>query len=769
MAGADAACLPARAGTILGVARSAPPSFRLSRAEPWLQLSVPALLGIFLVTLGVCAYFQIKQGRRDAVAEAVVEIDVIATLAALAAPEAAADDRASPQLRLAALVRSLPPGALPPQRRLMIADAGGEVLAIYPPAAARPRSLNAVLGDAQPLTIFADRAGVMRVTLPDGKDAFATVRNLAGASGQVAVVHPVDDLLADWRTRVLGQAMLLAAASFVILGLGGAYSLQASRARSADAVCDKVQRRIDSALSRGRCGLWDWDIARGRIYWSDSMYELLGYARRDEFLSFGEVNALVHPADGDLYSLADRLAASKASAIDHDFRVRSAAGAWVWLRARAELMQDSDDAGQHLVGISVDITDQRALAEQTAKADARLRDAIDAISEAFVLWDADNRLVLCNSKFQRLHELSPEFVVPGTPYAEVMKDSLPPVGPDLVENAGEQVGARTYGAQLVDGRWLQVTERRTKDGGYVSVGTDITTLKRHEEKLVESERQLKLNVTDLKKSRQTLELQAQQLADLAERYLEQKAQAESANRAKSEFLANMSHELRTPLNAILGFAEVMQSGMFGALGCEKYTEYCRDIRASGQYLLTVIDDILDMSRIEAGRVRLAKTPVPVERVIDNALKLVAERARAKELQLTVDNLPNATLPADERALQQILVNLLDNAVKFTPQGGRVSIRTRAAGDAINIFVEDGGIGIPKDALGKLGRPFEQVETELSRSHKGSGLGLAIARSLSELHGGGLRIRSQPGLGTVVMVHLPRLPASAPPEHGDTVH
>jgi two-component system, cell cycle sensor histidine kinase PleC len=710
MAGADAACVPARAGTILGVTRSAPPILHLKRAEPWLRLSVPTLLGVFLVTLGACAYFQIKQSRRDALVEAIAEVDVISTLAAVTA--GAMSEGATAEARLATLARSLPPSALRNDRALLIANTAGEVLASHPTSGLRPRTLIDLLGEAQPLTAFADRAGVMRIKLADDRDAFATVRNLPGSLGQIAVVHPIESLLADWRGRMTGQVSLLAAAVLVILGLGGAYWLQASRAREADEVCEKVKRRIDSALSRGRCGLWDWDIARGRIYWSDSMYELLGYERKNEFLSFGEVNALVHPDDGDLYSLADRLASSRASVIDHDFRIRGAGGNWIWLRARAELMKDSGDAGQHLVGISVDITDQRTLAEQTARADARLRDAIDAISEAFVLWDADNRLVLCNSKFQRLHDLSPDLVVPGLEYADMMAGSRqPPARRRLVGDEPGKVGARTFEAQLADGRWLQINERRTKDGGYVSVGTDITTLKLHEKKLVESERQLTRNVADLKKSRQILETQTQQLADLAERYLEQKAQAESANRAKSEFLANMSHELRTPLNAILGFAEIMQSGMFGALGSDKYAEYCRDIRASGHYLLSVINDILDMSRIEAGRVRLAKRQISVDKAVHKALKLVRERARSKDLQFTVDTLPNATVPADERALQQILVNLLDNAVKFTPEGGRVAIRTRSAGDAINIYVEDAGIGIPKEALGKLGRPFEQVETE----------------------------------------------------------
>jgi two-component system cell cycle sensor histidine kinase PleC len=217
----------------------------------------------------------------------------------------------------------------------------------------------------------------------------------------------------------------------------------------------------------------------------------------------------------------------------------------------------------------------------------------------------------------------------------------------------------------------------------------------------------------------------------------------------------MSHELRTPLNAIIGFAEVMESGIFGALGSGKYEEYCRDIRSSGEYLLSVINDILDMSRIEAGRVSLVKRPVEVNGSIHRAMRLVSEQIRSKSLAVTVDVTPeDITVPADERAIHQILVNLLQNATKFTQEGGCITVRTRQAGQSINIYVEDNGIGIPEHALQKLGRPFEQVETEFSKSYKGSGLGLAIARSLAELHGGSLRIKSQEGVGTIVLVHLP---------------
>ncbi|WP_343232387.1 sensor histidine kinase [Microvirga terricola] len=730
---------------------------RLEQYEPFLKLAVPALLALFLVTLAATAWVQVRETRKDTLIDAVGDIDVIASLsAAKLGNHPAPADKAAAASRLSELAKTMPPSALTRNRTLHLVDHNGAIIASYPATATAPHALAELLGDAQPLALFADRAGVMTIKLASGDEGIATVRSLPTSLGQIAIVQPIPRLLEGWWSRTIGHVSLLGGTILVLLGLGIAYVMQANRAQAADEVCEKVRDRIDSALNRGRCGLWDWDIGRGRIYWSDSMYELLGYERQDEFLSFGEVNTMIHPDDQDLYTLAEQLASASTSLVDYEFRIRSSSGDWVWLRARAELMNDPDDAASHLVGIAVDVTEQRRLEEKTEKADARLHDAIEAISEAFVLWDANNRLVLCNSKFQKLHELPADAQLQGMTYAEVMAQGRPPeVQHQFVRAQNQDVGARTFEARLQDGRWLQINERRTKDGGYVSVGTDITALKRHEHRLVESEKELIATVLDLKQSRQKLEAQTHQLADLAERYLDQKAQAESANRAKSEFLANMSHELRTPLNAIIGFAEVMQSGIFGSLGSDKYEEYCTDIRTSGEYLLSVINDILDMSRIEAGRTSLKKQAVEVNASVHKALKLVSEQIKGKNLSVSVDVIPeDIVVTADERAIHQILVNLLQNATKFTSDGGCITVRTRQAGNAINIYVEDNGIGIPAQALHKLGRPFEQVETEFSKSYKGSGLGLAIARSLTELHGGTLRIKSQEGVGTIVLVHLP---------------
>jgi two-component system cell cycle sensor histidine kinase PleC len=535
---------------------------------------------------------------------------------------------------------------------------------------------------------------------------------------------------------------------FVVLILGFAFHWQATRAREADLIYETVRSRIDTALNRGRCGLWDWDLARGRIFWSQSMFDILGLENKNDLLSFGDVNALVHPDDIRLYDLAVELSDATATTIDHAFRMRHANGHWIWLRTRCELVRQANEPGLHLIGIAVDITEQKSLVEKTVAADMRLRDAIETIPEAFVLWDADNRLVLCNSNFQDLHRLPDEAITVGASYESVVAAGRKPVVRNKIINTIP--GARTFEAQLEDGRWLHISEKRTKDGGYVSVGTDITALKTHEEKLIDSEKRLMATIADLRASQQ-------RSAELTEKYAEEKTRAEEANQAKSKFLANMSHELRTPLNAIIGFSEIMESGMFGPLGAEKYHEYCGDIRGSGQYLLEVINDILDMSKIEAGRLRLDFDDVRLDTLLNDAMRVVAARAEDKALQVKARISPHLRLRADRRALKQVVLNLLSNAIKFTPNGGRILVRGRVTNQCIVLSIADTGIGIARDALARLGRPFEQVESQLTKIHQGSGLGLAISKSLVELHGGHMRIRSTLGKGTVVMVRLPLEP------------
>ncbi|MFY9598786.1 MAG: ATP-binding protein [Pseudolabrys sp.] len=754
MARAGVASASAHPDSIKGLAQSvAKPAYRrLLNAEPLLRRAVPVLIIAFLATICVGALVQVLDHRRQTLTNDALSLEAVADLAAerLQKPlKQPADAVGQPQLVLS---RVLPSWAMAAGRRFLLTNADGVVTAATPANDATiGRRLIDLLGPTQPLTTFGAGAGVMEIILPDNTRALATVRMLDNPFGQLAVVQSREAALASWRSLTTLTVTLSATTGFVVLILGFAFHWQATRAREADLIYETVRSRIDTALNRGRCGLWDWDLARGRIFWSQSMFEILGLDTKGDLLAFGDVNALVHPDDVRLYELAAELADATATTIDHAFRMRHAAGHWVWLRARCELVRQAGEPGLHLIGIAVDITEQKSLVEKTVAADMRLRDAIETIPEAFVLWDADNRLVLCNSNFQELHHLPDEAITVGASYESVVAAGAKPVVRNKVVTGGPSVpGARTFEAQLEDGRWLHISERRTKDGGYVSVGTDITALKTHEEKLVDSEKRLMATVADLRASQQ-------RSAELAEKYAEEKTRAEEANQAKSKFLANMSHELRTPLNAIIGFSEIMESGMFGPLGAEKYHEYCNDIRGSGQYLLEVINDILDMSKIEAGRIRLDFEDLSIDTLLNEAMRVVAARAQNKQLQLSARISPELRLRADRRALKQIALNLLSNAVKFTPVGGRVTVRGRATDHCITLAIADTGIGIAKDALTRLGRPFEQVESQLTKSHQGSGLGLAISKSLVELHGGRMRIRSTLGRGTLVVVRLPLEP------------
>jgi len=398
---------------------------------------------------------------------------------------------------------------------------------------------------------------------------------------------------------------------------------------------------------------------------------------------------------------------------------------------------------------------QKKIEYDNKQKDIRLHDAIENLPQAFVLWDENYKLVMCNSKYQQLHQLDKAVIKPGMDYSDLMNNaSTPKISNQLVRTLDDENTTRTLEAQLEDGRWLQINERHTKDGGFVSVGTDITSIKLHENKLIESEKRLMATVSDLRKSQRNLEIQKQKKAEMAEKYSIERNRAEAANKTKSEFLANISHELRTPLNAIIGFSEVMNENLFGPLGSEKYQEYARDIHESGSYLLGMINDVLDMSKIEAGRIELSHEVFNLDEMIEETLRIVSHQSKERNLTIKDTVSPKIELEADRRAIKQILINLLSNAVKFSNDGGQIHIRARRCGACVTITLEDNGIGISKQDLKKLGKPFEQVQNQFTKSHKGSGLGLAISRSLTELHGGAMRIRSVENNGTIISIRLP---------------
>ena len=234
------------------------------------------------------------------------------------------------------------------------------------------------------------------------------------------------------------------------------------------------------------------------------------------------------------------------------------------------------------------------------------------------------------------------------------------------------------------------------------------------------------------------------------------SKARDANNAKSRFLAAMSHELRTPLNSIIGFAELIRDEVAGPNGEPSHIEYSRDILSSGQHLLSMINDILDLSKIEAKKFKINRTPVHLRSLVQSVVRSVMPLARQATLTVRVDcEIDMPVVWADERAIKQMIANLLSNSVKFTPPGGRITVSVRQISPIeVGIVVTDTGIGIPPDQIDRLLQPFEQIEERIELARKGTGLGLPLVNGLAKLHRGRLDINSEPGQGTMVTVTLP---------------
>ena len=539
------------------------------------------------------------------------------------------------------------------------------------------------------------------------------------------------------------QLFWLAAPLLAVLAFGALLLIESRRMERAYAAFDESERRFRRAVEAARCGIWEWDLATDTIFMSDATASLFSW--RGGVVEGQQVLERVWPGHRD--GLRDALrAAALYGGFDVSFRVPSLTGGRpVWIDARGEAFGESPQGGfARIIGVALDVTEERLAQARAQAAETRLRDAIDSVSEAFVLWDRYDRLVLCNQNYCAFFQLDVRLLKPGVRREEVERAARSAVRAEM-RVPGESKDVRE--AELVDGRWLQVSERRTAEGGVVVTAADITALKVQEQARRLNEEALRNAVANLERSQA-------ELSELARKYAAEKVRAEAANQAKSEFLANMSHELRTPLNAINGFSEIMVTEMFGRLGDPRYKDYAQDILNSGQHLLALINDIMDMSKIEAGKMKLNFETVSLDEVVQEAARLIRTRAEGAGLTLSLDAPAAPSIEADQRALKQVLLNLLSNAVKFTPHGGDVAVVVDHGSDAVRISVRDTGIGIAPEDIQRLGRPFEQIESQQAKTQQGTGLGLALSKALVELHGGDLGIESTPGKGTTVSFSLP---------------
>lgn len=353
-------------------------------------------------------------------------------------------------------------------------------------------------------------------------------------------------------------------------------------------------------------------------------------------------------------------------------------------------------------------------------AESRLVDALETSREGVMLTSADGKVVMANSTLRDFFPAIGPRLVPGIPFGQALaliEDQLAVTDechPDMDSSGHAELA-------LADGRWLRMTVSATSEGGAIVFLSDFTPIKEREEHLRRA-----------------------------------KQEAEAANAAKTRFLANMSHELRTPLNAIIGFSEIISGQFFGPLGHASYLDYSHDILRSGQHLLAVINDVLDLSRSEAGKMVLKRDSVDLRDVIGDCTTMVHEQCAAARLTLDVAPMPDAVmLHADAAKLRQVILNLLSNAIKFTDEGGTIWVAAHVGMDAVQLMIRDTGIGMNPEDVDRAFQPFAQLDDRLARNYEGTGLGLPLTRALVELHEGRIAIDSARGVGTTITVTLPR--------------
>ena len=541
-------------------------------------------------------------------------------------------------------------------------------------------------------------------------------------------------------TRLLIYALLLAGPALALLGLFGTLREQSECISLVESTRKKSDQLIDLVMTGANAAFWQWDTEEAEMHVSPQAAKQLDMPEntvvtRETFFDY------VYLPDRE--KTRDTLERGRElGTIQAVFRTAGSNGRrWVELCGR--ISPDAKPGTRPFAGLFKDITDRKLVEDRMKSAQHRLRNAVQGFSGPFAIWDKRKRLMYWNNAFAHMFNLE------GSLRKGMSHDTVTMArSPSIRQEIPSDTDNHTQLLSLASGHWLKLVERPTPEGGIITVGIDITDN-------IQAQEQLKRQKSHLKQLVRRLEQSEGKAGELAKKYGEEKAKAEQAAQAKNAFLANMSHELRTPLNAINGFSEILTTELYGPLGDERYNGYAQDILTSGQHLLDMINDILDMAKIDAGKMTVNPQSIDPIDPVDTAVRMIRRRAEEKNVELVLDTDENLSdIQADPRALRQMVLNLVSNAVKFTDSGGRVLVTMRQRANELKVAVTDTGIGISKEDIPRLGKPFEQVNNSPERNKEGTGLGLALTKSFAEMHGGRLTIKSEIGKGTRVAFYLP---------------
>ncbi|MEQ1754979.1 MAG: ATP-binding protein [Micropepsaceae bacterium] len=506
---------------------------------------------------------------------------------------------------------------------------------------------------------------------------------------------------------------------------------------SAPAVGHLIELGAHFALAEraARIGYWRHEIDSDVLHWSPGLFAIVG---ADPLTARPSFEILLHYMLPDDQRLSTALIA-EARATGKSFRYRTRHSSRSNPQVRVFETHGEVERNPHgrvvaVLGVVREVTEEVDRECALKEREATYRFMTEAATDIIVRHRPDGAPVFISHAVESILGYRPEELLGSAPFQHTHPDDLACTMASIMEakETGKPI-TYMYRARHKLGHyvWLESTVRfaesdnESENGGAISVTRDVSKRKLFEDELLQA-----------------------------------RERAESANHTKTRFLANMSHELRTPLNAIIGFSDIMVREMFGPMSNMRYAEYANLVHESGALLLDLINDLLDMSKIEAGKYELHFETFHADEALNTGLQLLRTRAQDKGIEISTQVAPqNLCVRADRRVFKQVLLNLVSNAVKFTNPGGKIFVGASEIEKGVQLLVRDNGIGIPAEFLPRIAQPFEQASNDPARTHGGSGLGLALVKSLIALHGGEFNVQSKLGHGTEVTVTLPLSPDS----------
>ena len=584
----------------------------------------------------------------------------------------------------------------------------------------------------------------------DGKVRFVAFKAVPGFPLAISTSLTYEAVLGSWRRdaaililgtsgAVAGILLLLMVLARKIRGMRHSEALFAQQ----NLKLERSQRLLLDAQRIGKLGHWSSDPWGNNTVCSQQLFEIAGISPAP-LVSFETLVSWVHPDDVSDFLLAGKRSRGRHFVHEHRWVRPDGSIRWVRMEADPKLGPDNKVVGQF--GIVQDITERKEVEQVAEESRHRLFDAIESMSQGFVLYDSEDRFVLANTHFREMFPELSSLLRPGARYEDVILASYERGLLAKVELVSQIMAWHRAGSKPIErlhhGSWIQFIEHRTSDGGTAGLMTDIT-----EFKTIQATLEQKLS--DLERIRNDLEAQKKELVATSTDLISARDAAEAASRAKSDFLAIMSHEIRTPLSGMVGMIDLLRETMLN----QEQQRFTTLAKESSDGLLRVINDILDFSKLEAGRLSPEAIDFDLRHLIGGVGSLLDARARDKGLDLTVSLSPDLPqwLKGDPNRIRQILLNLVNNAIKFTETGHiGVSASHRDAGDGsveVRIEVVDSGIGIGAETQAQLFSPFVQADTSISRKYGGSGLGLAICKQLCTMMSGTIGVSSASGAGS----------------------